>query len=187
MKTAFLIHGSYGSPKENWFPWLKEELQKLGYKVYAPQFPTPENQSLDSWGKAFQPFLGKINEETIFVGHSLGPAFILHILQNLHVEIRASFFVSSFISPLGIERFDSVNRTFYGQDFHWQAIKHHCRDFCLFHGEDDPYVPVEKAEELNSHLHGELILLEKGGHLNAESGFMEFQQLLEKIRALSAG
>ncbi|MDO8480994.1 MAG: alpha/beta hydrolase [Nanoarchaeota archaeon] len=184
MNTAFIVHGARSSPKENWFPWLKEQLQKLGYKVYVPQFPTPENQSLDSWDKAFQPFLDKITEESVVIGHSVGVPFLLHILQNLHVEIKASFFVGGFISALGNERFDSINKTFIEQDFHWQSIKHHCREFTLFHGEDDPYVPLDKAEELNSHLHGELIVIENGGHLNAEAGFTEFPQLLEKIRQL---
>jgi predicted alpha/beta hydrolase family esterase len=53
MKNAFIIHGSYGHPKENWFPWLKNELEKLNYKVFVPAFPTPQNQSLASWFKTF--------------------------------------------------------------------------------------------------------------------------------------
>ena len=38
----FLIHGSYGNPYKNWFPWLKEELgvRKKTYKV--PHFPSFE-------------------------------------------------------------------------------------------------------------------------------------------------
>ncbi|MFC1802322.1 hypothetical protein ACFLY7_02680 [Patescibacteria group bacterium] len=28
MKTAFIIHGAYGSPNENWITWLEKELGK---------------------------------------------------------------------------------------------------------------------------------------------------------------
>ncbi len=41
MRNIFLIHGSYGHPQENWFPWLKKELESLGHKVYVPAFPIP--------------------------------------------------------------------------------------------------------------------------------------------------
>jgi predicted alpha/beta hydrolase family esterase len=50
--------------------------EKEGNKVIVPTFPTPENQTLENRMKVFKPYLKEINENTIFVGHSLGPAFI---------------------------------------------------------------------------------------------------------------
>ena len=77
MVNIFIIHGSYGSPEENWFPWLKSDLEKLGCRVYVPRFPTPEKQSLEKWLDVFKEYDGFVDSETIFIGHSLGPAFIL--------------------------------------------------------------------------------------------------------------
>ena len=83
MNNVYIIHGSYGTPDENWFPWLKSELEKLNCKVFVPKFPTPENQSLDTWMKIFEEYKDELNEDAIIVGHSLGPAFILSILEKL--------------------------------------------------------------------------------------------------------
>ena len=41
MKTAIIIHGTEGYPEENWFPWLKSELEIIGYQTFVPQFPSP--------------------------------------------------------------------------------------------------------------------------------------------------
>lgn len=41
MKNAIIIHGTEGYPEENWFPWLKNELELIGYNVIVPQFPSP--------------------------------------------------------------------------------------------------------------------------------------------------
>ena len=33
MKNYFIIHGTYGHNKENWFPWLENELTKQGFEI----------------------------------------------------------------------------------------------------------------------------------------------------------
>jgi len=40
MANIFIIHGAYGNPDENWIPWLKTELEKLGNRVFVPKFPS---------------------------------------------------------------------------------------------------------------------------------------------------
>lgn len=91
MTNIFIIHGTGGSPEGNWFPWLSKELNKLGHEAYVPKFPTPEGQSLESWLKVFEDYKKYINEETILVGHSLGAAFLLSLLEHLDQPVKASF------------------------------------------------------------------------------------------------
>ncbi len=99
----FIIHGTYGKANENWFPWLKKELEQET-KVFVPDFPTPENQSLDKWMKLFDDnYLSKVNEDTIFIGHSLGSAFILSVLEKINKKVKACYFVSGFIGLLNNE------------------------------------------------------------------------------------
>ena len=37
-----IFHGTFSSIDENWFPWLKENLEKLGQTVFAIQFPVDD-------------------------------------------------------------------------------------------------------------------------------------------------
>ena len=64
MKNVFIIHGAFGYPDENWFGWMKNKINKLGYEVYVPQLPTPEGQSLGNWLKVFEKYENKINNCT---------------------------------------------------------------------------------------------------------------------------
>ena len=181
MTTVFIIHGAYGSPDENWIPWLKGELEKKGCNVITPKFPTPEGQDLGTWLGVMRDYKNEINEDTIFVGHSLAPAFILSIIEMLERPVRAAFFVAPFVSELGKPEFDLVNKTFY-RKFDWAEIKERCKKFYVFHSDNDPYVPLEKAEFIAKQLGVEVILVKGAGHFNKDAGYTTFDLLLQKIR-----
>jgi len=184
MVKIFLIHGSFGNPQENWFPWLKQKLESLNHEVIVPTFPTPKNQSLENWNKIFVEYEKKIDENTIFVGHSLGPAFLLNILDRINTTITASFFISGFIKLLGNETFDSINKTFVDKAFDWQNIKQNCKHFFIYHSDNDPYVPIECANELANKLNVKPKIIKNAGHFNEEAGYKEFEELFKDIKLL---
>ncbi|MFW5746441.1 MAG: RBBP9/YdeN family alpha/beta hydrolase [Nanoarchaeota archaeon] len=182
MATLFIIHGAYGNPQENWFPWLKSNLEAQGHTVYTPTFPTPKGQTLSAWKKAFEPYQKFMDSNTIMIGHSLAPAFILSLLETY--KARACFFVSGFIGLLDNNTFDPINTTFVCKDFDWDTIKRNCPDFFLYHADNDPYVPLEKSREFAFHLNTTPHIIEGGGHFNADAGYLQFPLLLKDIEAL---
>jgi len=182
--NIFIIHGSFGSSEGNWFPWLKEELEKNGHKVFVPQFPVedyeefkkqieadpnlePQHQSLQSWLKKFDLYKEQITADTVFVGHSIGPAFILRLLESIDLEVRASIFAAGFIDMLpGYPEFNAVNKTFIDKPFDWDKIKAHCKQFFCIAGDGDPYVPKQSLSKLADILQVDLQLVEGGRHLS---------------------
>lgn len=180
--TVFIIHGSFGHPQENWFPWLKSELEKLGCDVFIPKFPTPENQSLDTWLNIFEEYSKHLDENSIIIGHSLGPAFLLRIIEKLSHQIKAAFFISGFVRLYGVPQFDNVNRTFVSAPFDWRRIRQNCKIFRVFHSNNDPYVPLDCGKELAGNLETELILVTGAGHFNESAGYTRFDLLLDEIK-----
>ena len=183
--NAFIIHGSFGSPEENWFPWLKGELEKLGVKVFVPRFPTPEGQSPKAWMNVFEEFKASVDGETIFAGHSLGPAFILNILEKLGRPVKACFFVAGFLGKLGNPEFDKINKSFTEREFDWKKIKKNGGKFFVFYSDNDPYVPKEKALELAGHLGVKPVLVKNAGHFNEKAGYKKFQLLFEQMKRIA--
>ncbi len=181
MPTVFIIHGLGGTPNSNWFPWLKSELEKLNYRVFVPQFPTPNSQSLESWLNVWKNYEGFLESDSILVGHSLGVPFILNVLERSNKKISSTFLVAGFVGSLGIPDFDELNASFSDREFNWIKIKENCKKFVIVASDNDEYVPMEKALELKSKLNGELIVINNGGHLNQGAGFRRFELLLENI------
>lgn len=181
MTRFFIIHGTKGDPKGNWFPWLAQQLEAKGHEVIVPRFPTPVGQSVGSWIATFQEYDHLVDSDTIFVGHSLGPAFILHLLEQRDDPVRACYFISGFTGLLGDDEFDELNNSFVEYDFNWERICANCGTFVVVNSDDDPYVPLDQGHDLAVHLGVPLTLLPAAGHINLESGFKAFPFLLDLI------
>lgn len=180
------MHGSYGSPEENWFRWLESELVIKGHKVILKQFPvdswseveqigpqkmtdfTPK-QSLSIWEDFFvKNILTEIKSEpTIFVGHSSAPIFLLHMLQKYDFRLEGAVFVAPFFNIPDrpeIWQFYPTNKTFYCYDLDFAKIKSQLGKSYVVYGDDDPYVPATEPPLFAQKLESELIVVPKGGH-----------------------
>src|SRR3989338_1840683 len=177
MTKIIIIHGLGGHPKENWFSWLKQELEKLNYVVEVPQLPSPYQPQLKEWLSTLEKL--KITPEDILIGHSLGTPTTLKFLET-H-KARAAYLIGGFCSLLD-ERFNPSIKNFVENGFEWKKIKNNCQKFIIFHGDDDPFVPLRKGEEVAKNLGVKVTVIKNGGHLNEEAKYFKFQQLLEKIK-----
>jgi predicted alpha/beta hydrolase family esterase len=184
MANIFIIHGVGGNPGENWFPWLKSKLEKLGCRVFVPKFPTPKNQTLENWLKIFGSYKQYLDKNSIVVGHSLGSAFLLNILEKLNKPIKTAFLVAGFTGLLENPNFDRINKSFIDKSFDWQKIKQNCPKFFVFHSDNDPYVPLKKSKDLAKNLGVDVILVKNAGHFNEKAGYAKFDLILEKIKTV---
>lgn len=182
-KHIVIIHGAYGAPTENWFPWLSKQLKADGHKISVPALPTPEGQTLSNWLAEFKSQVGELEEDMILVGHSLAPGFILNLLERSTVKVSAVFLVSGFLGKLGLADFDPINKSFVCCQFNWDKIKGNAGGIYVYNSDNDPYVPLEKGKELSQNLGVDLNVIHNGGHINADAGFEEIPFLLEGINS----
>jgi uncharacterized protein len=186
MKNAFIFHGTSGYPEENWFPWLKNELESQGYEVTVPHFPTPEGQSLEAWLDVMQPHMSKIGEQTTLIGHSLGGLFLLRLLERLERPVHASIFVaaSAGVEPIKFYDADAAFSPGFGLD--WSKIRANAGNAAVFHSDNDPYVSLGNGRKIANELGVKLAVIPNAGHFNKAAGYMEFPTLSETIAALDS-
>ncbi|MBI2176614.1 alpha/beta hydrolase [Candidatus Woesearchaeota archaeon] len=182
MANFIFIHSTGGNPDECFYPWLRKELEKRGHKAYAPFFPTPLGQTLDNWLREFEPYWQYVNEESVFVGRSIGPAFILRLLEKSKAKVKAAFLVAGFCSDLGIHEFRPLIKTFVDKPFKWSRIKANCKKFLVYNADNDLIVSMQKGEELAKNLGTDAIIVENAGHFH----FKKFPKMLNDIESVIA-
>jgi predicted alpha/beta hydrolase family esterase len=179
MYDYLIIHGSYGTQFENWFPWLFNELAKAEKRVLVPQFPVI-SQSYRNWTEILSVYDKYLGENTSVIAHSLGPAFILdYILQNKK-KVNNLYLVAPFYGLINIPEFDEVNKTFFIYQSLIEAKNYFNKAWCLF-SDNDPYVPRSMSEFVASQIGATTEIVVGGGHLNKGSGYIDFKNLLKVI------
>ena len=181
MKKAAIIHGTKGSPDGNWFRSIAIDLEAKGFRVYIPQFPTPEGQELENWLRHFESQVGELDQHSLLIGHSVGAVFLLRLLERLKTPIDTVVLVAGFTGSLGLPEYDELNATFVDGSFDWSRIRASVKNVICLNGDNDPYVPFHQGKEIADSLGAENLIVKGGGHLNAEFGYTVFPELLREL------
>lgn len=183
MNNYLIVHGSFGSPFGNWFPYLRGELEKRELVVYTPDMPSGVGyQNYDNWSNVMKTYVdaGIINENTVIFAHSIAPVFVCKFLIENSVKVKRLVLVCGFNNYLGInDDYDAVNESMYLDNL--EEVKNYCNDIVCFYSDNDPYVTFDKEKEFADMIASTQIVIQNGGHLNSESGYDEFEELLKYI------
>lgn len=183
VKNALILHGKEGTSKSNWFPWLKKELEKIGYSVWVPDLPGSGKPDAKTNTEILIGGDFDFSKDTIIVGHSAGAVQMLHLLSNLPkgIKVKAAYLVGSFMNDLGWEDLKGL----FTKPYDFNLIKQKAEKFIFIHSDNDPYCPLQHAEFLSKQLNGELIIIPGEKHFSIPTGgekFDKFPELLEKIK-----
>jgi len=183
MKNALVLYGTGGNAKKNWFPWLKEELEKEGWKVWVPDLPQADKPNIRHYNKfIFANKVWEFNKDSILVGHSSGAVAILGLLQESPegIQVDTCYLIGVFKNDLG---WDSLNGLF-EKEFDFEKIKSKAKHFIFIHSDNDPYCPLEHAQFLSKKLHGKLIVKKGQKHFSVSTfgkKYSKFPFLLKEI------
>ena len=191
-KRIYIAHGWDGYPEEGWFPWLKKELEAKGFDIYVPQLPEAGSPRIHNWVPKLAEVVGTADENTYFVGHSMGCQTIVRYLESLPegVKIGGAIFVAGFFKRLtGLEDDPDVQET----DKHWLGtpldlvkVKSHLPKSVAIFSDNDPYVPLDNQDDFRDKLGSEIIIEHKKGHFSGGSdGVTELPIVLQSILKLA--
>lgn len=184
-KRVFIVHGWDGYPEEGWFPWLKRELENKGFAVHVPQMPDADAPDIGKWVNHLSSVIGTPDEQTFFVGHSIGCQTILRYLETLpsYVTVGSIVLVAGFFTLTHMEDDDvrAIARPWLTQPMDYQKILSHTNHITAIFSDNDQYVPLENVKLFEERLHPKIIIQKKQGHFSGSNGVTELPIVLIEL------
>src|SRR3989338_1031463 len=150
--------------------------------------PDADNRRIERWIPKISEIVGIDDENTYFVGHSMGCQAIVRYLETLPqgIKVGGAVFVGGFFKRLtSLEPGPDIEEVVE----HWlsrpcdlsKAKKRLSKSVAIF-SDNDPYVPLDNQDDFKDKLGSKIIIEHKKGHFSGRSdGVTELVIVLKSI------
>jgi predicted alpha/beta hydrolase family esterase len=179
MKRVVLLHGNGGGTgSDQWFPYIKQGVEKLGVVCEAPDLPDAVAARREFWFPYFTDVL-KLGPDDIVIGHSSGALAIMKYAED-H-QLGASILVGTYHTDLGYE--DERDSGYFDTPWQWDEIKANQQWSAIFASTDDPYIPIEQPHFIRDQLDSEYFEFDNQAHFGGvTTPKLEFPELLDFLK-----
>lgn len=165
MKTALILHAWYSKPNDNWYLWLKGQLEKKGYEVCVPDLPTMGTNLPDMKKQiTFIEKNFKIDKDTIVFGHSLGTLLAMRLAEKF--QFKKIFLVAGW----DFNDLIAEHRLFWPNPINHKKIIKNVKEIFVISSDNDPYITAIQAKDMCGRLGGKFILLKGKCHFSKKQG-----------------
>lgn len=173
-----LLHGWGGSDFPHWQSWLAGEVAKAYGCVDFLRLPDFDHPKLDKWMESASKELCAFAPDVV-VCHSLGNTLWFHLCNAglIKREMEQLLLVAPPSMNCKIEELS---------EFFPVAIpeKLYAKRALMVVSDNDPYMEIEEAVSLRESLGIPMQTLHNAGHINAQSGYGEWEWMLRYIKKL---
>lgn len=184
-KRVFIVHGWGGNPNEHWLPWLKLELEQKGFEVVVPQMPNTNTPVIKEWVGYLSSLVGELDEQTYFIGHSVGCQTILRYLEKANGEKAGGcVLVAAWFKLEGLESLEEerIALPWMSDDIDYKKILHKTKNITVINSTNDDYGVVEENRRLfEERLNANVIILENRGHFTESDGATQLPEVTEEL------
>lgn len=179
-ERASIIHGYGASPEDHWFGWLAEQLNGVGIPTTIPALPHPHDPKPAQWTEAVRANLGRPDESSIIVAHSLGCLTVLRYLCGLPTpwKLGTLVLVSGFLDPLpALPDLDA----YIGVGCDVDVLSNRIDQLAILRSDADPLVPAGHTDRLAGLLSTSAVVVPGAGHFLASDGVTSLPEVLDVI------
>ena len=184
MKKIYLVHCWDGTSSDGWYPWLAEKINNKNVNLNKFDMPNTANPKIDEWVDYLNNKVDLLNEETYFIGHSIGCQTILRYLETKEItKIGGILFVAPWLDllPEAIEDEDSYNtaKPWINTPIDFEKIKRFTNNISCIFSDNDYFVSLEQEKEFRNKLNAKTIIVNNKGHISQDDDVYELQEILD--------
>src|SRR3989339_1757277 len=186
-KKVYLIHRWGGDSESDWYGWTKKELEKKGIPVGVFDMPNTDNPKIEKWVKYLEENIKDVDEQTYFIGHSIGCQTIMRYLEKLHKhkKIAGCVFVAGWFDLI-LSAHDSeelkIAHPWINTKIDFGRVLDHCNKFLAIFSNNDPCVHVDEAVKFKKNLGAKIIMKKNEEHFTEEDKIKKIPEILEFIK-----
>ena len=186
MKNAIILHAMDDSPKSHWYPWLKSELETKGYEVHVLEMPNTDNPEINAWVSRLSEEVGKTDDNTLFVGHSIGCQTILRYLQTQKCACGGAVFVAGWFTLQGLEtpEEEHITSPWLETSIDFDKVKRNLPKSTAIFSDNDPFVPLSDKEIFRAKFGTQIIVEHDKGHFTEGDDVTRLPSVLNSLLAM---
>ena len=104
----------------------------------------------------------------------------MQVFNQKKIRVKKLIFVCGFNNYLGVDpEYDAVNKPMFVDKL--EDVKNYCSNIICFYSDNDPYVKFKVEKDFADSIANEQHVIKDGGHINSESGYTEFKDILDVL------
>lgn len=168
MKRVFIVHCWAGTPEMYWYSWLASELEKRGCEVHVLAMPDTDSPEIGAWVSHLKESIGTLDDNTFFIGHSVGCQTILRYLETQKTPCGGALFVAGWFTLQGLEtqEEEKIAHPWLETPIQFEKAKKNLPESVALFSDNDPLVPLDNKDVFRAHLGSHVAIEHDKGHFD---------------------
>lgn len=147
--------------------------------------PEPAEPNIEAWVSRLFEIVGEVDENTFFVGHSIGCQTILRYLESLPADKKAggAIFVAGWFTLMNLKTDEEkeIAQPWLETPIDFKRVKQHTEKFFAVFSDDDEVVPINNKELFEQRLGAKTAIEHNKGHFSGSDGVEKMPSVLDAI------
>lgn len=189
MNKIYLVHCWDGTKNDGWYPWIDEKISNSDNKVIRFNMPNTKSPKIEEWISELNKQVNKLNENTYFIGHSIGCQTIMRYIETKEItKIGGILFVAPWLDllPEAVEDEESYNtaQPWINNPINFEKIKKFTNNISCIFSNDDYFVSLDQEKEFREKLTAKTIIVNNKGHISQDDNIYELQEILNLCKEM---